>query len=150
MQIQNLSVNSFDISLMAVWAALLPYNPAAAVMVIDFAAYASIQAITATNFQAFLICSTLYFYFAQSYIKFLSTFRKPFLCFGAVYFIGAIDQAIYYHFEFDTFFDRIQPYLIITINAYILAMLINGGGKQDAGFVNNIAMAFRRWFVRLS
>lgn len=108
------------------------------------------QALTQTNFSAYLACSALYFYFAQSNIKFLSTFRKAFIAFGVVYFIGAIDQAIYYHFDYDTYFDRMQPYLITIINAYVLASLIDGGGKQDAGLADYISATFHRWLARLS
>lgn len=119
-------------------------------MLLSIIAYLSIQLVTATNFHAFLLISSLYFYLSQSNIKFLSAFRKAFICFGVVYFLGAIDQAIYYHFEFDTYFDRIQPYLVTTVNAYVLALLLGGGGKQDAGLANYVTAAFNRWLVRLS
>ena len=150
MQLGNLSVNSFDLSLLIVWAALSLYNSASLVMVLELLTYTSIQALTQTNFTALLACSALYFYFAQSNIKFLSTFRKAFIAFGVVYFIGAIDQSIYYHLDFDTYFDRIQPYLITVINAYVLASLIDGGGKQDAGLADYISATFNRWLARLS
>lgn len=150
MQVGNLSANSFDLALLVVWAALSLYNSASLVMIFTLCLYTAIQAITDSNFPALLVSSALYFYFAQSNIKFLSTFRKAFIAFGVVYFIGAIDQAIYYHFDYDTYFDRMQPYLITIINAYVLASLIDGGGKQDAGLADYISATFHRWLARLS
>ena len=132
------------------WALLCLHNRKSVVMFLSLIGYEAIQATTATNFHAFLICSSLYFYLSQVNIKFLSTFRKAFIAFGTIYFIGAVDQAVYYHFDFDTYFDRIQPYLVTIVNAYVLASLLNGGGRQDAGFSDYISHAFNSWRSRLS
>jgi hypothetical protein len=150
MQIGNLTVSNFTVMLAVLWCLVALLNGKSLVMLATLITYTAIQAVTTTNFHAFLICSTLYFYFAQSNIKILSSFRQAFMLFGVVYFLGSIDQAIYYHFDLDTRFDRIQPYLITAINAYALAILLNGGGKQDAGLVNNIGFAFNRWRFWLS
>lgn len=146
----NLHVNNFDLCLLVIWSCITLYNSQAAVMLASLIVYLSVGSITTTNFHAFLLISSLYFYLSQSNIKFLSAFRKAFICFGVVYFLGAIDQAIYYHFEFDTYFDRIQPYLVTIVNAYVLALLLDGGGKQDAGFADYVTATFHRWLVRLS
>ena len=150
MQVGNLSVSNFFFFMVVMWAILCLHNRQSSMMLVSLLSYEAIQAVTTTNFTAYLACSTLYFYFAQSNIKFLSTFRKAFIAFGVVYFIGAIDQAIYYHFDYDTYFDRMQPYLITIINAYVLASLIDGGGKQDAGLADYISATFHRWLARLS
>lgn len=150
MQVGNLNASNFFFFMLVMWAILCLHNHKSIVMFLTLVVYESIQAITTTNFHAFLICSSLYFYFAQSNIKFLSTFRKAFIAFGVVYFLGAIDQSVYYHFDFDTYFDRIQPYLITAINAYVLASLIGGGGEQDAGLADYISATFHRWLARLS
>lgn len=150
MQVGNLNVNNYDLTLAVLWCVVALLNGRALIMLASLAAYTSIQAVTATDFQAFLIVSAFYFYCAQANIKNLSTFRTIFLCFGAVYFLGSIDQAVYYHFDFDTYFDRMQPYLITLINAYALATLISGGGKQDAGLIDYIAANCMRWLDGLS
>lgn len=142
--------NNFDALLAVVWIIVCLLNASALVMLLSLLSYLLIQSATSTNFHAFLICSSLYFYLSQVNIKFLSTFRKAFIAFGVVYFLGAIDQAVYYHFDFDTYFDRIQPYLITIVNAYVLASLVDGGGRQDAGFVDYITSAFNSWLARLS
>lgn len=150
MQFANLSVNNFDTSLAVMFGLIALYNGKSFVMLATLLIYITIQAFTATNFQAFIVISFAYFYLSQLNIKYLSQFRQVFLCFGAVYFLGAIDQAVYYHFEFDTLFDRIQPYLITIINAYVLAALIGGGGKQDAGLIDYFTRHCMRWINGLS
>lgn len=150
MQVGNLSVSNFTLFLAVLWCLAALLNGRALIMLATLAVYTTIQAITFTNFHAFLIVSALYFYCAQVNIKNLSSFRTIFLCFGAVYFLGSIDQAVYYHFDFDTYFDRMQPYLITLINAYALATLISGGGKQDAGLIDYIAANCMRWLNGLS
>ncbi len=150
MILANLNVNNYDIILAVMWCLAALLNGRALIMLATLAIYTAIQAITFTNFHAFLIVSALYFYCAQVNIKNLSSFRTIFLCFGVVYFLGSIDQAVYYHFDFDTYFDRMQPYLITLINAYALATLISGGGKQDAGLIDYISANCVRWFNGLS
>lgn len=150
MLVGNLNVSNFTLFLAVLWCVVALLNGRALIMLASLAIYTGIQAITATNFQAFLIVSAFYFYCAQANIKNLSTFRAIFLCFGAVYFLGAIDQAVYYHFDLDTHFDRMQPYLITLINAYALAILIGGGGKQDAGLIDYISANCMRWLNGLS
>jgi hypothetical protein len=150
MQFANLSVSNYTIFLAVLWCLIALHNSKSFVMLATLLAYVFIQAFTPTNFQAFLVISSAYFYLSQSNIRYLSQFRQVFLCFGAVYFLGAIDQAVYYHFEFDTLFDRIQPYLITIINAYVLAALIGGGGKQDAGLIDYITANCVRWLNGLS
>lgn len=150
MPVGNLSVNNYDITLAVLWCVVALLNGRALIMLASLAVYTSIQAITATDFQAFLIVSAFYFYCAQANIKNLSTFRTIFLCFGTVYFLGSIDQAVYYHFDLDTHFDRMQPYLITLINAYALATLISGGGRQDAGLIDYISANCMRWLNGLS
>lgn len=150
MELGNLLVSNFTICMLIMWLILALHNRQSLVMLATLVAYIAIQATTATNFHAFLLTSSLYFCFAQANIKFLSAFRKAFISFGVVYFLGAIDQAVYYHFDLDTYFDRIQPYLVTMVNAYVLALLIGGGGKQDAGFADYVTAAFNRCIARLS
>lgn len=77
-------------------------------------------------------------------------FRKAFIAFGVVYFIGAIDQFLYYHFDLDTKFDRIQPYLVTAINAYLLVHLLSDGGRQGAEYNGLHSASFSRSWFRLS
>lgn len=150
MQLANLNVSNFTICLAAVWCLIALFNGKAFVMLTTLISYTLIQAFTTTDFAAFLVVSTLYFYFAQANITKISDFRQIFLAFGAVYFLGAVDQAVFFHANFDTGFDKIQPYLITIINAYALARLIDGGGKQDAGLIDYFTRHCMRWINGLS
>lgn len=146
----NLPVSSFTILMLVVWCLTSIRNKRAFIMFYALLIYTCINAITTTNFAGFLITSTLFFIASTANINISSQFRKAFLCFGLVYFIGAIDQAIYYHLEVDTYFDRIQPYLVTAINAYLLAHLLSGGGEQDANSYGVRAATFCRRLFRLS
>jgi hypothetical protein len=101
-------------------------------MLVSMVGYLLAQYSTPTNFSAFIICSIAFFYLSTLNVRFPLEFRKAFIAFGVVYFIGAIDQFIYYHFDTDTKFDRVQPYLIIIINAYVLWYLFSDWRRDNA------------------
>lgn len=143
-------VNNYDIALLLIWCIVSIRNAKALIMAASLLLYWLVQNITSTNFLAFIATASAYFYLCGSNIKFSLQFRKAFLCFGVVYFIGAADQSVYYHIEIDTYFDRIQPYLVTVINAYLLAYLLSDGGRQGAEFNEMRAAAFCRRLFRLS
>ena len=136
--------------MLVVWLLVSAFNKRALIMFYALLVYTCINALTTVNFTGFLITSTLFFVAAVSKINLSLQFRKAFLCFGVVYFIGAADQAIYYHIEIDTFFDRVQPYLITAINAYLLVYLLSDGGRQSAKHNGMWITSFCRRIFRLS
>jgi len=146
----NLPVSSFTILMLVVWCLASIRNKRALIMLIALLIYTCINAITTTNFTGFIITAALFLVASVANINISSQFRRAFLWFGAVYFIGAVDQAIYYHVEVDTYFDRIQPYLVTAINAYLLAHLLSDGGKQGANSYGVRATTFCRRLFRLS
>ena len=147
MQLGNLSVSNYTIALLLVWLLIaLCWNARAFIMLVSLSLYTAIQAVTTTDFQAFIICSTLYFIVSSANIKLSAEFRKAFLCFGVVYFIGAIDHFTYSHLHINTHFDRIQPYLITIINAYVLAYLLGGWRRDNVyGFAHYCAQRLN-WY----
>lgn len=136
--------------MLVVWCLASIRNKRALIMFYALLIYTCINALTTTNFAGFITTSALFLIASTANINISSQFRKAFLCFGLVYFIGAIDQAIYYHVDFDTYFDRIQPYLVTVINAYLLAHLLSDGGKQGANSYGMRAATFCRRLFRLS
>ena len=112
--------------------------------------YTAVNSSTSTNFSGFTITSAPFFTASASNISISSKLRKAFLLFGFVYFIGAIDQAVYYHIDIDTRFDRIQPYLVTAINAFVLASLLSDGGREGAGTNGMLSSALCRRLFRLS
>lgn len=143
-------VNNFDTAMLVVWLLASLRNKQSLIMLSLLIAYLCIQAATTTNFCGYLITSAMLFVAATINIKLSSEFRQAFICFGAVYFIGAADQAIYYHTDLDVLFDRLQPYLVTAVNAYILAYLLSGGGKEGAKHNGLHIAAFCRRIFRLS
>lgn len=146
----SLHVSSFTIAMLVVWCLVSIRNKQAIIMLIALLIYTCINALTTYNFSGFLTTSALFFVASVANINLSSQFRKAFLCFGFVYFIGAADQAIYYHTEINTYFDVAQPYLVTAINAYLLAYLIGSGGKQGANSYGVRTTAFCRRLFRLS
>lgn len=147
MALGNLTVNSHDIALLSIWLLIaLFWNVRAFVMIASLSIYTVTQAVTATDFQAFIICSMLYFWICTTNIINQKEFLQAFTAFGTVYFIGAIDHFTYSHLHYDTKFDVNQPYFIVAINAYVLAYLISGGRRDNAvGFINDCAKLLL-WF----
>lgn len=131
MQIGNLSVSNYTIALLLIWLLIAVFwNVRALIIAATLVLYTLIQAVTPTDFAAFIICSTLYFLTASANIKLSSEYRKAFIAFGVIYLIGSIDHFTYSHLHINTQFDRIQPYLLTIINAYVLAYLLGGGRLQ--------------------
>ena len=114
-------------------------------MLAAMAGYMLAQYSTPTNFAAFIICSTVFFYLATLHIIFPLEFRKAFIAFGVVYFIGAVDQFLYYHFDVDTKFDRLQPHIITAVNAYVLAYLFSDWRRDNADGIPRYCAKCRDW-----
>lgn len=146
----NLAVSNYTLAMLVVWCIASIRNRQAFIMVVALVLYTAINAATKTNFHGFIITSAAFLTLAASNIRIRLSIRKAFLLFGAIYFIASIDQAIYYHFDFDTYFDRIQPYLVTAINAYVLAYLMCDGGRGSARDYRLRADAFGRSLFRLS
>ena len=127
-----MTVNNFDIALLAIWLFLSLWRIRALIIVAAIVAYTIIQWCTETNFSALIICSIIYFSLSCENIKLPSGFRKAFIAFGVIYFMGAIDQFSNYHYEFDTGFDRWQPHLIAAIHAYVMVDLFGDWRRGNA------------------
>lgn len=146
MALGNLNLNNLDAALLLAWLLIsIFWNKAAIIMLLELSAYTAIQATTETDFQAFIICSTLYFWICTTNIRFQKEFLQAFTAFGVVYFIGAIDHFIYSHLHYDTQLDRIQPYLVTIINAYVLAYLLSGGRRDNVVGLANYCLKRLRW-----
>lgn len=143
-------VNAFDAVMLAVWLLVSFRNKQSLLMLFCLIAYLLIQAETETNFLGFIITSAMFFILAAVNIRIPSEIRQAFICFAVVYLIGAADQAMYYHFDLDMLFDRIQPYLVTFVNAYVLAYLVSRGGREGAKHNGLHIASFCRRIFRLS
>lgn len=146
MELGNLTVSNYTIALLLIWLLIaLCWNVRALIIATTLATYVAIQALTPTDFDAFIICSVLYFYFASANIKLSYEYRKAFIAFGVIYLLGSIDHFTYSHLHINTQFDRIQPYLITIINAYVLAYLFGGGRLQGVHGLAYYCAGFVQW-----
>lgn len=137
-------ITDFDIVLFIVWCLISALNKKALIMAATLACYYAAQYSTPTNFAAFILCSIAFFYLSLN-IRFPLEFRKAFIAFGVVYFIGAVDQFLYYHFDVDTKFDKVQPYLITAVNAYVLAYLLSDWRRNNADGIPRYCDKWRNW-----
>lgn len=146
MELGNVTVSNYTAALLSIWIAIaIFWNSRAFYILATLVIYTAIQAITQTDFQAFIICSTLYFWICTTNIKLSKEFLQAFTAFGVVYFMGAIDHFIYSHLHYDTQLDRIQPYLVTIINAYVLAYLLSGGRRDNVVGLANYCLKRLRW-----
>lgn len=146
MVLGNLSLNNYDVALLTTWLLIAVFwNSRAFYILATLVTYTAVQAVTETDFQAFIICSTLYFWICTTNIKLSKEFLQAFTAFGVVYFMGAIDHFIYSHLHYDTQFDRIQPYLVTIINSYVLAYLFSGGRRDNVVGLADYCLKRLRW-----
>jgi predicted outer membrane lipoprotein len=146
----NLSVSpsNYGLSLALAWLLIgVLLNAKAFYVLTSLALYWVIQNATDRNFSAFIICSSLYFLSSyQGFIRIPLGLRFAFTCFGVVYFVGSVDQFMSYHFNIDTEFDRIQPYFVTVINAFVLAYLLGDWRRGNGvGFAHYCA-DWIRWY----
>lgn len=128
----SLTISNADIALTSLWLLIgLLWSVRAFIMLLSIAVYILLFLFLETDFQIYVVCSVLYFFIAPLNIKISKEFRTAFSMFGVVYFIGAIDQFAFTHLAYNTRYDGIQDYLVITINAYILAYLLSGGRRDN-------------------
>ena len=131
MEIISRLINNFDIALLLIWLLIsFFWNVRASIIAASLGFYLLMHVMTPTDFDKFIICSTLYFFTASANIKLSSEYRKAFIAFGVIYLLGSIDHFTYSHLHVDTGFDKVQPYLLTIINAYVLAYLLSGGRLQ--------------------
>lgn len=146
MVLGNLSVSNYTIALLLIWLLIaLFWNVRAFVIAATLVTYTLIQATTNTDFDAFIVCATLYFYFASANIKLSYEYRKAFISFGVIYLLGSIDHFIYSHLHVNTQFDVIQPYFLTAVNAYVLAYLLSGGRLQGVHGFAYYCAGFAQW-----
>lgn len=93
----------------------------------------------------YCITASAYFLFSSATIT-PNYLRAPLLAAGSAYWVGALDEFLYTNLAVSTVYYDVMPYLIITINAYIAAVLMNKGGLQHVGLTKrHPRLVNRRW-----
>jgi hypothetical protein len=147
MEILSQTINNLDVALLSVWLLIAMFwNVRALIILISLCCYLAAHFFTPTDFDTFIICSTLYFTTASLNIKLSFEYRKAFIAFGVIYLLGSIDHFTYSHLHINTQFDRLQPYLLTIINAYVLAYLLSGGRLQGVHGLAYSCFRCVQWF----
>lgn len=128
----SLSVNNFDITLLAAYVLVLLVNIKSALPIAAFVVYISIHSLPIRNFDAYIDCSALCTVLVMSNIKISSQFSKAFTCFSVIYLLSAVDNFISYHFDIDSGLDQWLKPAVVAINAYLLAFLFDDWRRGNA------------------
>ena len=103
-----------------------------------------------SNFPIFCITSITLFQAAQININISSDLRYALWLLGCIYFLGAIDELLYYHvISYTGVYLSFMPYIIIAIDAYIAAVIFKDGGRSFAGFISAMRGIVNNWRFRL-
>lgn len=141
----NLSVNNFDLALLAAYVLVLIVNIKSALPIAAFVIYTAIHSLPIRNFDAYIACSTLCTALVLSNIKLSLEIRKAFTCFSVIYLLSAVDNFISYHFDVDSGLDQWLKPAVVAINAYLLAYLFDDWRRGNAvGFVGYFAFRLRQ------
>lgn len=145
LSLANLSVNNFDLSLLAAYVLVLIVNIKSALPIAAFVVYIAIHSLPIRNFDAYIACSALCTMLVMSNIKLSLEIRKAFTCFSVIYLLSAVDNFISYHFDVDSGLDQWLKPAVVAINAYLLAYLFDDWRRGNAvGFVGYFAFRLRQ------
>ena len=134
-----------EIALVVLWLALSLVNRAALlllfILLLDVVTLNHIESNTTS------LCITAATCFIVSSATITPNYlRAPLLAAGSAYWVGALDELLYNTLAISTAYYALMPYLIITINAYIAAVLFNRGGLQHVGITKrHPRLVNRRW-----
>lgn len=144
----NLSAyaNSFDLALIGCYVAVFVLmNTKAWLPAVELVGSLFVHSLDMRNFDAFMICSAVAFLLSTANIKLSSEIRQAFLCFGGIYLVGAVDNFISYHLNYDTSLHQLTTSAVIMVNAYLLAHLFSDWRRNNAnGFTHYCAWHLRR------
>lgn len=145
----SLSVNNFDIALLAAYVLVLIVNIKSALPIAAFVVYIAIHSLQIRNFDAYIVCSLLCTMLVISNIKLSSQFSKAFTCFSVIYLLSAVDNFISYHFDIDSGLDQWLKPAVVAINAYLLAFLFDDWRRGNAvGLSGYCAFRLRKCKMR--
>lgn len=132
---------NIDLALVALWLALSIGTKAALlplfILLLDLLSYQ----VFITDFPRYCLTSLAYSLISQINITISYKLRYAFTAGAVLYFVGAVDDAIYHTFEISTIYYDAMPYLVIALNAFIAATLFNDGGRNIVGIINKLRHA---------
>lgn len=140
---------SVDFVLLVIWLAALTRTNAALlplfILLLDCLSYKLLH----SDFPRHIIVALAYLLAAQLNIRLLSRLRHAFLLGAGIHYVGAIDELLYTHFKLTTVYFEVMPLSVIALNAYVAALLFNGGRRQDVGIISGFRRIVNRGVLRL-
>lgn len=135
-----------DWALVILWLALSIRNRAALVPLVVLCIDLLLYQYTFSDMHRMIISAA--FCFVVSTSRYTPDYlRGALLATGSACWVGALDEMLYTYMDVTTFYYDVMPYLIITINAYIAAVLFSKGGwhiGNTRGF-SRLANRSRTW-----
>jgi hypothetical protein len=128
-----------DLVLLALWLVLLTINRAALlpliVLAIDnFTFYGFTE-----EFPRLCITAISCVILAQTNLNINHKLRYALLASGCIYWLGAIDDLLYtYITSYEGIYYNVMPYAVITLNAYIAALLFTDRERNLAGITHSL------------
>ena len=116
----------YDLAMLAIWPIVARYNRQAFLMYFLLVYYTFLFYSLDTNFQIFSFAALAFFMASVTKINILSKFRICLFVHGVVYYVSAVDEVIYYHFNINTWLIHIRFWLICFIDLIIIITLTGG------------------------
>ena len=103
-----------------------------------------------TDFPHYCIVALCYILLARTSFTISIRLRYALFAFGCVYWVGAFDNMLYNHsVNYIGIYYSFMPYLVISLNAYIAAMLYTDGGGNLARIAHAVRSLVNSRLARL-
>ena len=103
-----------------------------------------------SDFPRFCIVALCYILLARTSFTISIRLRYALFAFGCVYWVGAFDNMLYNHsVNYIGIYYSFMPYLVISLNAYIAAMLYTDGGGNLARIAHAVRSLVNSRLARL-
>jgi hypothetical protein len=137
-------VITIDWVLIGTWLAIAILNRAALLPLCVLCVYLFSFELLDSGFAIYIITAIAYFHAAPANITLSSELRHAFLCFGAIYLLGAVDELLYYQLGISTVYYTYMPVIVIALNAYIAALLMRDRRRFDVGIISALGRRLHR------
>ena len=91
-----------------------------------------------------IITSIAYYQLSTVNITISSDVRHAFLAFGSIYLLSAVDELLYYQLDVSTVYFDYMPYFVVGLNAYIAALLLVNGRRDNVGIISAVGRCWHR------
>jgi hypothetical protein len=137
-------MTSFEILLTVLWLAIFIVNKAALLPLFILCVNVLSLNLLDSGFAVYIITSIAYYQLSTVNITISSEVRHAFLAFGSIYLLSAVDELLYYQLDVSTVYYDYMPYFVVGLNAYIAALLLVNGRRDNAGIISAVGRCWHR------